>query len=140
MSYKKGYTNVPYVLVVADNQDDLYLIGYILEGMNLKYYGISDSEKVLDLAIDQTPEFIVLDIVMPKISGFDIISQLKSNIFTKDIPVIAVTGLDRFYYQSKIASAGFDDCIYKPFAFEDFEAKLKSSFVKFNFQEIFFAI
>ncbi len=130
---KKGYTSVSYVLVVADNQDDLYLIGYILEGMNLKCYGISDSERVLDLARDKTPDFIVLDIVMPKMSGFDLIRQLKSNIFTRDIPVIAVTGLNKFYYQSKIESAGFDDCIYKPFALEDFKAKLKSSFVKFDF-------
>ncbi len=70
---------------------------------------------------------------MPKMSDFDLISQLKSNIFTRDIPVIAATGLDRFSNQSKIESAGFDDCIYKPFAIEELEEKLKSFFCKVYF-------
>ena len=73
---------------------------------------------------DRTPDLILLDIVMPVLSGFEIVSQLKSNLFTRNIPVIAVTGLANSSEQAKIKSAGFDDYICKPFMIEEFENKL----------------
>lgn len=124
MLYKKNATIVPSVLAVDDNDDNLLLIGYILEGLKFKCYGVNDSKKVLDLAVDRTPDLILLDIVMPDMSGFDILSQLKANIFTKNIPVIAVTGLANIYNQAMIKSAGFEDYICKPFLIEELEEKL----------------
>ena len=112
------------VLTVDDNLDNIYLIKYVLESMNIKCYGVNDSKSVFDLAINKAPNLILLDIVMPSMSGFDVLRQLKSNMFTKDIPVIAVTGLVSLYHQAKFKNAGFDDYICKPLTLEELEEKI----------------
>jgi CheY-like chemotaxis protein len=128
MLHEKRSTIVPSVLAVDDDCDNLLLISYVLESLNCKCYGVSDSRKVLDLAVDRIPALILLDIVMPYMSGFEVISQLKSNLFTKNIPVIAVTGLTSPHDQAKIRSAGFQDYICKPFMLEKLEDKLAKYF------------
>ena len=115
---------IPSVLAVDDDQDNLYLIRYISEALNFKCYGVNDSRKALDLAIEKSPQLILLDIVMPNMSGFEIIKQLKSNLFTENIPVIAITGLTSLAHQAKIKSAGFNEYISKPFLLEELEEKL----------------
>ena len=124
MSKQKKIRSVPSILAVDDDQDNLHLIRCVVEALNFKCYGINDGTKVFDLAIDKAPELILLDIVMPNLSGFEIINQLKSNLFTENIPIIAVTGLASLYHQVQIKSAGFDDYICKPFILEELESKL----------------
>lgn len=126
---------IPSVLAVDDDQDNLHLISYISEALNIKCYGVSDSRKVLDLAIEKSPKLILLDIVMPNMSGFEIIKQLKSNLFTENIPVIAVTGLTSLGHQAKIKSAGFDEYICKPFLLEELEEKL-AKFISIRLSEV----
>lgn len=124
MLHKRCSTTVPSVLAVDDNHDNLFLISYLIEALNCQCHGEIDSTKVMDLAVAKIPDLILLDIVMPNLSGFEVISQLKSNLLTQNIPVIAVTGLSGICYQEKISSAGFEDYIRKPFAVDEFEDKL----------------
>lgn len=124
MLYQKRSTSFPSVLAVDNDDDNLLLISYVLKALNFKCYAVSDSRRVLDLAVDKTPDLILLNIIMPNMSGFEVISQLKSNLFTRNIPVIAVTGLTNLYHQAMIRSAGFEDYICKPFLLEELEDKL----------------
>jgi CheY-like chemotaxis protein len=124
MLYKSRSITVPSVLAVDDNYDNLFLLSYIVEALNCKCYKEIDSTKVVDLAVAKIPDLILLDIVMPGMSGFEIITQLKANLLTQNIPVIAVTGLSDLYYQEKISNAGFEDYICKPLILDEFEAKL----------------
>lgn len=124
MLYQKRSTSVPSVLAVDNDDDNLLLISYVLKALKFKCYAVSDSRRVLDLAVDKTPDLILLNIVMPNMSGFEVIGQLKSNLFTRNIPVIAVTGLTNLYHQAMIRSAGFEDYICKPFLLEELEDKL----------------
>lgn len=123
MFYESSIT-IPSVLAADNDHDNLYLISYLIETLNYKCYGEIDSTKVVDLAVAKIPDLILLDIVMPDMSGFEVISQLKANLLTQNIPVIAVTALSGLYYQEKISSAGFDDYICKPFAIDEFQDKL----------------
>jgi len=122
MLSKHDSINAPSVLAVDDDIDNLHLIGYVLEAMNLKCYGVDDSRSVLDLAVDKMPKLILVDIIMPKLSGFEVLKQLRENAATRDIPVIAVTGLDNFDRQARIKNAGFDGYIGKPFILEKLES------------------
>jgi CheY-like chemotaxis protein len=131
MLSEKCSITVPSVLAADDNHDNLFLISYLIEALNCKCYGLIDSTKILDLAVAKIPDLILLDIVMPDMSGFDVISQLKANLLTRNIPVIAVTGLSGLYYQEKISNAGFEDYICKPFAVDEFECKL-SKYLNLN--------
>jgi CheY-like chemotaxis protein len=124
MMLSESSITIPSVLAADDNHDNLFLISYLIEALNCKCYGVIDSTKILDLAVAKIPDLILLDIVMPDMSGFEVISQLKANLLTQNIPVIAVTALSGLYYQEKISSAGFNDYIFKPFAIDEFEYKL----------------
>jgi CheY-like chemotaxis protein len=124
MMLPESSITIPSVLAADDNHDNLFLISYLIEALNCKCYGVIDSTKILDLAVAKIPDLILLDIVMPDMSGFEVISQLKTNLLTQNIPVIAVTALSGLYYQEKISSAGFNDYICKPFTIDEFECKL----------------
>lgn len=124
MLYNKRSIIAPSVLAVDNNLDNVLLISYVLEALNFRCYGVCDSTKVIDLAVDKKPNLILLNIIMPNLSGFEVISQLKSNLFTRNIPVIAVTGLAHLYHQAMIKGAGFEDYICKPFLLEELEGKL----------------
>lgn len=124
MLYKKPSITAPSILAVENNVDNLLLLSYVLEALNFKFYGVIDSTKVLDLAVDKTPDLILLNIIMPNMSGFEVISQLKSNLFTRNIPVIAVTGLTNLEHQAMIKRADFADYICKPFLLEELEDKV----------------
>ena len=124
MLSRTSLINVPSVLAVDDHPDNVSLIGYVLEAINLKCYGVCDSSSTFDLAVEKAPKLILLDIVMPHMSGFDVLKQLRANIATRNIPVIAVTGLVSLAHEAKIKKAGFDDYIYKPFSIEKLENKI----------------
>lgn len=81
MMFDETSINVPVssVLAADDNYDNLFLLSYIMETLNCQCYGVIDSTKILDLAVDKTPDLILLNIMMPDLSGFGVISQLKSN-------------------------------------------------------------
>ena len=121
---QKIIRNEPLILVVEDNEDNLLYSTSILELSNYKFLQASDGKIGLDIAMDKLPDLILLDIVMPKISGIEVIQVLKRNPLTNHIYIIAVTGLV-FDAQIKIiVDAGCDDYLLKPFAIEQLEDKL----------------
>lgn len=118
------YINIPLVLAIDDDLDNLLFISYVLNALNLKYVLANTSGNGISLAINQRPDLILLDIVMPKIDGMEITRRLKQNSVTKDIPIIAVTGLTQIKHREAIEAAGCDDYICKPFLIEDLETKI----------------
>lgn len=116
--------NIPLVLIVDDNKDNLLFIAYIVEALNLNHISAISSGDAISLAINKQPNLILLDVVMPKIDGMEITRRLKQNTSTKNIPVIAVTGLTRTKDQQAIKAAGCDDYICKPFLIQEMELKI----------------
>lgn len=121
---RKSSRSAPLVLIVDDNQDNLLFMSCILDALKLKYLIATNGRNALDLAMDNLPDLILLDIVMPEIDGMEITRLLKRNPLTSHIPVIAVTGLTLPQDQAAIKSAGCEDYLCKPFLINDFEAKL----------------
>ena len=71
------------------------------------------------MAKSQQPDLILLDIVLPHISGLQIALMLKSYRTTKNIPLVAVTGLATKQEQKRIFAVGFNDYLCKPYILED---------------------
>ena len=109
----------PSILVVEDNEDNQLLLEYTIAMFGWRYYLAVDAIDAIYFAKEQQPDLILLDIVMPYISGLQIACLLKNHIQTKNIPLIAVTGLVKKEQQSMIFSVGFDDYISKPYALDD---------------------
>jgi CheY-like chemotaxis protein len=111
----------PLVLVVEDNEDNLVLMRYALEAVGCRSICLQDSYSTVVLAKEHQPDLILLDVLLPGLSGIDIVKLLKREPLTYQIPVVAVTALALAEDKERILFAGFDDYLSKPFMIEDFE-------------------
>lgn len=111
----------PLVLVVEDNEDNLVLMRYALEAVGCRSICLQDSYSAIVLAKEHQPDLILLDVLLPGLSGIDIVKLLKREPLTYQIPVVAVTALALAEDRERILFAGFDDYLSKPFMIEDFE-------------------
>jgi len=102
------------ILVVDDEKSNLEVLARILSPL----YNIliaRNGARALELAKQNTPDLILLDIIMPDMSGFDVITQLKEASATVNIPVIFITGLTGTADEEKGFFLGAVDYIAKPF-------------------------
>jgi len=83
----------PLIFVVDDNQQNLELLQAYLEDIDCRTVPAGDGLEALDLAAKEPPDLVLLDIMMPKMSGFEVCRRLKNDPKTADIPVIMVTAL-----------------------------------------------
>ena len=114
----------PLILVVEDDRDNLFYTSCILDLSNYQFLKADNGKDGLDIAMDRLPDLILLDIVMPKVSGIEAIEILRRNPITNHIHVLAVTGLVFPHQIKMIMDAGCDDYLTKPFTIEQLEAKL----------------
>ncbi|BAZ51156.1 response regulator receiver domain protein [Nostoc sp. NIES-4103] len=119
---KKHNSQQPLVLAVEDHDDSLLLMSYALESLGCGFICQADSSTTLVVAKEYQPDLIMLDILLPGLSGIDVVRQLKQDSLTYHIPVVAVTALATKEDQQQILMAGFDDYISKPYMIEDLEA------------------
>ena len=129
MTLAQALTNVqdrqkplpPLILIVEDNDDNLLLLNYTLESLGCRLISQKDSSAAVVLAKEHLPDLILLDILMPGLTGIDIIRHLKQEPLTRNITTIAVTALASADDRETILNAGFDDYISKPYMIEDVE-------------------
>ena len=111
----------PLILVVEDNEDNLLLISYILESFGCRLITQNDGESAVTLAKQYRPDLILLDIVLPGISGIDVLYSLRKESLTRDIPAIALTALATEENHENLIRAGFNNTIIKPYLIEELE-------------------
>lgn len=122
---KKQNPQQPLILVVEDHDDSLLLIGYALESLGCRFICQNDSSTTLLVAKEYQPDLIMLDILLPGLSGTDVVHYLKQEPLTCKIPVLAVTALASREDRERLLCAGFDDYISKPYMIEDLEAIIR---------------
>ncbi len=103
------------ILVIEDEPDILTLIHKILTSNGFEVIRASTGEEGLVLASKLTPDLIILDIVMPGLSGLEVLRLLKSKKTTKEVPVIIVSALNRDVDRKYANDYGADAYISKPF-------------------------
>lgn len=110
------YVNpLPIVLIVDDAVENLQVLSGLLKD-KYRVKIAKNGEKALELAnASEKPNLILLDVVMPGMSGFEVCAQLKSDDSTKNIPVIFITALNESADETKGFSVGGADFISKPF-------------------------
>ncbi|MCK4292683.1 MAG: response regulator [Planctomycetes bacterium] len=104
----------PVVLVVDDNQQNLELLQVYLEDMDCRTVPAHDGLEALEIIGKEAPDLILLDIMMPKMSGFEVCRRIKNDPKTSDIPVIMVTALNEFGDIERGIDSGTDDFLSKP--------------------------
>ncbi|MCL2055746.1 MAG: response regulator [Oscillospiraceae bacterium] len=103
------------VLVVDDENTNILALSHILSP---KYdvYAAKNGQGAIKAAEKYLPDLILLDIIMPEMDGYAVLSALRENERTKNIPVIFITGLSGASDEEKALSMGAADCISKPFS------------------------
>jgi DNA-binding response OmpR family regulator len=113
------------LLIVEDNEDIVMYLKSIFE----KEYTVLDAENGMlgmIMAVENMPNIIISDIMMPEMDGFEFCRQLKSNVKTSHIPIIFLTAKTDIESKLKGLGLGATDYIYKPFLAEELKIKVNS--------------
>lgn len=104
----------PVVMVVDDNQQNLELLQAYLEDVECETVPAYDGLEALKIIAKRPPDLILLDIMMPRMSGFEVCKRLKNDPKTSDIPIIMVTALNEYGDIERALDCGADDFLSKP--------------------------
>ena len=102
------------ILIIDDEKSNLNVLGHTLR-RDYTVYTAKTGKTGLEIADEYLPDVILLDIVMPDMDGYEVMSKLKSSDRLKNIPVILVTGLTNKESVEKGMSMGAAGYIFKPF-------------------------
>ena len=111
---EKEHDKIPTVLIVDDDQPSLELLQAYLEDVDCKAICAHDGIEALEIIGKKAPDLVLLDIMMPKMSGFEVCKRIKTDNKTNKIPVIMVTALNEFRDIERGIDSGTDDFISKP--------------------------
>src|SRR5215213_8418446 len=114
------------ILIVDDHEDNIELLRARLEARGYRIDTATDGEQAIARVEAQPPDLILLDVMMPRIDGFEVVRRLKANTSLPFIPVILQTALDSTEHKVEGLDAGADDYITKPINFAELEARVKS--------------
>ena len=113
------------LFVADDDQLVLDLISFRLKRLGYEVHAASDGEQALESILALKPQLIILDYVMPVISGREIVSTLKSNCETSDIPILILTAQWREKDVMEALDLGVSDYMTKPFSPEELIFRVK---------------
>ena len=113
------------ILIVDDEPDVITFLQRALESEGFAVIPAYDGLAALDIAEADQPDLILLDIMMPMMSGYDVCRQLKSNPQTKTIPVICVTSAQSADTRHKARDAGAQALLIKPFTAQELIAQVR---------------
>jgi CheY-like chemotaxis protein len=102
------------ILIVDDERDNRELLEIILTSEGFVIQTAASGEEALDAVTTQTPDLILLDVMMPGMNGYDVVTKIKGDIATKSIPVIMVSALNDTTSRMRAESAGADGFLSKP--------------------------
>ncbi len=114
------------VLVAEDNPQGAELLEAYVTGGGYDVRTAADGESTLRLVREWKPDLILLDVMMPKLSGFEVCKRLKADPATRDIAVIMVTALDQPSDVERAVEVGTNDFLTKPINKTDLLLRIKS--------------
>ncbi len=102
------------ILIADDNQANVELLEAYLSDVDSQVEIAVDGQDTLDKVASFHPDLILLDVMMPKLSGFEVCKQLKADSATKNVIILMVTALNELGDIQRAVDAGTDDFLSKP--------------------------
>jgi DNA-binding response OmpR family regulator len=103
------------ILVADDEPDFVELISMRLEVNGFKVVAAKDGQEAIDKTKKENPDLLILDLMMPKLDGFEVCRMLKFDDNFRDLPIIVLSALDQQQDREKAIKAGADEYFIKPF-------------------------
>ncbi|KPM31205.1 Response regulator receiver sensor signal transduction histidine kinase [Croceitalea dokdonensis DOKDO 023] len=116
----------PLIIAVDDEQLNIELLSFILERNDIDFKGTQDDGYLFELLEEKLPDLILLDVVMPRIEGFELCEKIKSYKKYKEIPVIFLTGKVNVKDKVKGFQVGGVDYVTKPFNEQELIARIQT--------------
>jgi DNA-binding response OmpR family regulator len=116
----------PLVLVADDDADIRSLVTFRLERAGYRVVTAADGEHALSLALEHSPDLAVLDVMMPRLDGYELTRRLRQHETTKSMPVILLTARAQEADVERGFEVGADDYIRKPFSPQELRARVQA--------------
>jgi len=126
MSQPKSQDQRSKILVADDNIQNCELLQAYLDDLSVDVVMAHDGQETLAKVAAESPDLILLDVMMPKLSGFEVCRRLKSDEATRDIPIVMVTALNEMADIERGVEAGTDDFLSKPISKLELLTRVKS--------------
>lgn len=107
------------ILLVEDNNDALVIFAHALNFLGYETTIAKNGTEAVDLAGTENPDLIMMDIMLPKMNGFEATAQLRNNPKTQFIPILAATAMALPGDREKCLRAGCDGYLAKPFTHKE---------------------
>lgn len=124
------------ILVVDDEEYILELISFNLTNNGYTVLTVNNGIDAVKIAIEEKPNLILLDLMIPGKDGYDVCKEVRSNIEIKNIPIIMLTAKSEEIDKILGLELGADDYITKPFSVRELLARVKAVLRRFSMDEI----
>ena len=114
-----------HIFVVDDSPDNIFLIESILDDVNYTITGFNGGEEMLSHLTDTPPDLIILDVMMPGMSGYEVTERVRANRTLPYIPILLITAHDQASLVQGL-DAGADDFIRKPADVNEIRARVRA--------------
>ena len=114
------------ILAVDDQPDNIELLTDIVAALGYQVITAYNGPQALAAVKTETPDLILLDVNMPGMSGFEVVSALKSNVETSSIPIIMLTALSDVKHRVEGLGLGAEDYVTKPFSARELVARIET--------------
>ncbi|HJV44051.1 MULTISPECIES: phosphate regulon transcriptional regulator PhoB [unclassified Caulobacter] len=116
----------PYVLVVEDEDALATLLHYNLDKEGYRVAVAGDGEEALTLASERAPDLVILDWMLPKVSGIEVCRRLRGRAETRNVPIIMLTARGEESDRIRGLDTGADDYVVKPFSMVELTARVRA--------------
>jgi two-component system sensor histidine kinase ChiS len=120
------------ILIVDDEPENLELLEAVLAPTGHTIRSAGGGREALQAVQQERPDLILLDLMMPEVSGFEVCEMLRANEATARVPIIVVTALDQLGIKERTLTLGVDDYLTKPFSDETLLATIKGKLKRFK--------
>jgi DNA-binding response OmpR family regulator len=117
----------PLILIADDDPDILSLVTLRLERSGYEVMGADNGEQALAAAIARPPDLALLDVMMPKLDGYELTARLRGNEATRHLPIILLTARVQESDIARGVEAGADDYVRKPFSIQELRERVQAA-------------